>query len=99
VPPSEILAVLNAGCQIVGGGGAGALLGAGLSRQGVEGVGVVCRWQQTGRLASQEDIAMRYAASDGRYKVLTVPMVNVRWLATVGLQERWLSPPGARRLT
>jgi hypothetical protein len=98
VPPSEILAALGAGCHIVGGAGVGALLAAGLGKHGIEGVGVVCRWQQSGRLTGHEDIAVRYAAVDGRYQVLTVPMANVRWLATVGLKERWLSPPGARRL-
>lgn len=98
VPPREILAGLDAGCQIVGGAGVGALLAGALGRYGVQGVGVVCSWQRSGRLTGGQDITLRYAAVDGCYRVLTVPMVNVRWVATVGLQERWLSMLGARRL-
>jgi hypothetical protein len=77
VPPSEILAGLNGGCQIVGGSGVGALLAAGLTKYGIQGVGIVSRWLQSGRLAGQEAIAMRYAAVDGHYQRLTVPMANV----------------------
>jgi hypothetical protein len=98
VSPKEILAALYTGRTVVGGASMGALRAAELSRYGMHGVGVVFRWYRSGIVTRDDDVALKYAADDGIYRPLTVPMVNVRWVVAAGRSERWLDPSSARRV-
>src|SRR5487761_457379 len=98
VSPKEILAALYGGRQVVGGASMGALRAAELSGYGMRGIGVIYRWYQTGRVTRDDDVALKYAADDGDYRALTVPMVNVKWVVAAARREGWLGPASTRRV-
>ncbi len=99
VSPKEILAALHSGRTIVGGASMGALRAAELAAHGMHGVGTIYRWYASGRVTRDDDVALKYAADDGVYRPLTVPMVNVLWVTESGRRERWLCPESARLVT
>jgi hypothetical protein len=99
VSPKEILSALYEGRKIVGGASMGALRATEMSRYGMRGIGVIYRWYQSGCVSRDDDVALRYAADEGSYRLLTVPMVNVRWVVAAARREGWLCTQSARRVT
>jgi hypothetical protein len=98
VSPKEILGALRAGCQIIGGASMGALRAAELVGHGMVGIGQVFRWYASGEVCRDDDVAVSYAHDDDDYRLLTVPLVNVKWLMLRARAEGWLAEAQRRRV-
>lgn len=98
VSPKEILAALARGCRIVGGASMGALRAVEMSPWGMRGIGRVFEWYRDGVVHRDDDVAVRYAHDDGEYRLLTVPFVNVKWVAERMRALGMITPASARRL-
>jgi hypothetical protein len=99
VSPKEILAALQEGCEIVGGASMGALRAAELEPYGMTGVGQIYRWFHRGEVTRDDDVAVSYGRDDGNYWLLTVPMVNVKWVIQDARAKGWLSRSTCGRVT
>jgi hypothetical protein len=99
VSPKEILVALDAGCQIVGGASMGALRAAELAPYGMSGVGQIYRWYERGEVYRDDDVAISYAYDEGKYWLLTVPMVNVKWVVQNARADGLLSSVACRRIS
>jgi hypothetical protein len=97
VSPKEILAALYEGCSIAGGASMGALRAAEMAPYGMRGVGQIYTWFRRGDVSRDDDVAVSYAADEGDFRLLTVPMVNVKWVVQQARSQRWLSVSACRR--
>ncbi|MGI8879740.1 MAG: TfuA-like protein [Jatrophihabitans sp.] len=98
VSPKEILAALQAGCQVIGGASMGALRAAELWPHGMSGAGQIYAWFRGGQVTRDDDVAVSYSHDEDDYRLLTVPWVNVKWLMQVAGAEGWLGTPERRRV-
>ncbi|NBD08678.1 TfuA-like protein [Corallococcus silvisoli] len=94
----ELLAALEAGVAVFGGGSMGALRAAELSAHGMVGVGRVFGWYRDGVVADDSEVALLHADAEHGWRPLTVPLVNVRHAAERALKARVLGRPAARAL-
>lgn len=94
----EILAALASGVRVVGGASMGALRAAELHAHGMEGAGRIFAWYRDGTLVDDAEVALLHASSEHSFRPLTVPLVNVRWVARVASARRILSAAEARAL-
>jgi hypothetical protein len=99
VSPKEILAALQTGCRIMGAASMGALRAAELAPYGMCGIGQIYRWFSTGEVSRDDDVAVSYAHDEGDFRLLTVPMVNVRWVVSHARTEGWLEASTCRRIS
>ena len=99
VSPKEILAALQAGCRVIGAASMGALRAAELAPYGMGGIGQIYQWFSTGEVFRDDDVAVSYAHDEGDFRLLTVPMVNVRWVLRHARSEGWLDPGTCRRIS
>ncbi|MHB8419945.1 MAG: TfuA-like protein [Myxococcales bacterium] len=77
----EILEALEAGVAVFGGASMGALRACELGAFGMVGVGRIFRWFRDGVLNDDGEVALLHAGASEGYRPLTVPLVNVRWVA------------------
>jgi len=94
----ELLAALDAGIAVFGGGSMGALRAAELGMHGMVGVGVIHGWYRDGVLKDDAEVALLHADAEHAFRPLTVPLVNVRHAAGEARQARILARAEAESL-
>ncbi|WIG96096.1 TfuA-like protein [Myxococcus sp. SDU36] len=94
----ELLAALEAGVAVFGGGSMGALRAAELAPHGVVGVGRIFEWYRDGVVVDDSEVALLHADGEHGWRPLTVPLVNVRHAAECAAQARVLTREAARAL-
>ncbi|HEX8701709.1 MAG TPA: TfuA-like protein [Myxococcaceae bacterium] len=94
----ELLAAMDAGVAVFGGGSMGALRAAELSTHGMVGVGQIFEWYRDGVLVDDSEVALLHADAEHGYRPLTVPLVNVRHVAARARTMRVLAQGQARAL-
>ncbi|ATB31774.1 TfuA-like protein [Melittangium boletus] len=94
----EVLAALEAGVAVFGGGSMGALRAAELSGQGMVGVGAIFEAYRRGELVDDSEVALLHADAEHGFRALSVPLVNVRHAARRAREERVLSPSESQAL-
>ncbi|MHA7632676.1 TfuA-like protein [Corallococcus sp. M7] len=94
----ELLAALEAGVAVFGGGSMGALRASELSEHGVIGVGRIFGWYRDGVAVDDSEVALLHADAEHGWRPLTVPLVNVRHAAETALKARVLGRSGAQAL-
>ncbi|HEY0097131.1 MAG TPA: TfuA-like protein [Archangium sp.] len=94
----ELLAALDAGVAVFGGGSMGALRAAELAAHGVVGVGLIFEAYQRGELVDDAEVALLHADAEHGFRPLTVPLVNVRHAARQAQEAGVLAPREARAL-
>ena len=94
----ELLAALDAGIAVYGGGSMGALRAAELSPLGVVGVGTVFGWYRDGAIADDDEVAVYHAPAERGSRPYTVPLVDVRWAIVLAARQDLLHPPAARAI-
>lgn len=94
----ELLAAMEAGVAVFGGGSMGALRAAELSAHGMVGVGQIFEWYRDGVLVDDSEVALLHADAEHGYRPLTVPLVNVRHVAARAKAMRVLAPGQSRAL-
>ncbi|HLL01442.1 MAG TPA: TfuA-like protein [Myxococcaceae bacterium] len=94
----ELLEAMEAGVAVFGGGSMGALRAAELSAHGMVGVGQIFEWYRDGVLVDDSEVALLHADAEHGYRPLTVPLVNVRHVATRARAMRVLAQGQARAL-
>ncbi|PTL80701.1 hypothetical protein DAT35_28415 [Vitiosangium sp. GDMCC 1.1324] len=94
----ELLAALDAGVAVFGGGSMGALRAAELVEHGVVGVGHIFEAYHRGELVDDSEVALLHADEEHGFRPLTVPLVNVRHAARLAQRARVLAPREARAL-
>lgn len=94
----ELLAALDAGVAVFGGGGMGALRAAELASHGMVGVGRIFGWYRDGVLVDDAEVALLHADAEHGWKPLTVPLVNVRHVAARARAARVLGRNEAKAL-
>ncbi len=91
----EILEALEAGVGVFGGASMGALRAVELRAFGMVGLGQVFRWFAAGRLIDDSEVALLHAGAVHGHRPLTVPLVNVRWVAQRAREAGVLTRPEA----
>jgi hypothetical protein len=94
----ELLAALDAGVAVFGGGSMGALRAAELVEHGMVGVGLIFEAYHRGELVDDSEVALLHADEEHGFRPLTVPLVNVRHAARLAERARVLAPLEARAL-
>jgi hypothetical protein len=94
----ELVAAMEAGVAVFGGGSMGALRAAELSVHGMVGVGQIFEWYRDGVLVDDSEVALLHADAEHGYRPLTVPLVNVRHVAARARAMRVLAQGQARAL-
>lgn len=94
----EILAALDAGVAVFGGGSMGALRAAELWREGVVGVGTIFGWYRDGRVEDDSEVALIHAGPEHGFRPFSLPLVNVRHAAGLARAARVLSAREAAAL-
>ncbi|WP_430384220.1 TfuA-like protein [Archangium violaceum] len=94
----ELLAALDAGVAVFGGGSMGALRAAELAVHGMVGVGHIFEAYRRGELVDDSEVALLHAEAEHGFRALTVPLVNVRHVARLARRARILSPREAQSL-
>ncbi|AEI65838.1 TfuA-like protein [Corallococcus macrosporus] len=94
----ELLAALEAGVAVFGGGSMGALRAAELTPHGVVGVGRIFEWYRDGVVVDDSEVALLHADAEHGWRPLTVPLVNVRYAAERAAQARVLGRAAAQAL-
>ncbi len=94
----ELLAALDAGVAVFGGGSMGALRAAELTEHGVVGVGHIFEAYRRGELVDDSEVALLHADAEHGFRPFTVPLVNVRHAARLAQRARVLAPREARAL-
>jgi hypothetical protein len=74
----ELLAALDAGVAVFGGGSMGALRAAELSAHGVVGVGRVFGWYRDGAVVDDGEVALLHGDVEYGFRPITLPLVQVR---------------------
>lgn len=74
----EILLMLEQGVRVLGASSLGALRAAELDVLGMEGVGRIYRMLADGRIDGDDEVAVRHGPAELGFRMLTVPLVNVR---------------------
>lgn len=72
----EIIAALDAGIKVVGGGSMGALRASELDTHGMIGVGKVYEWYRDGVIESDDEVAV--TTNPDTFEPISVPLVNMR---------------------
>lgn len=72
----EIIAALDAGIKVVGGGSMGALRASELDTHGMIGVGTVYEWYRDGVIESDDEVAV--TTNPDTFEPISVPLVNMR---------------------
>ncbi|XXF76081.1 TfuA-like protein [Myxococcaceae bacterium GXIMD 01537] len=94
----ELLAAMEAGVAVFGGGSMGALRAAELSTHGMVGVGRIFGWYRDGVVVDDSEVALLHADGEHGWRPLTVPLVNVRHVAASARAARVLGRNDARAL-
>ncbi|MGZ3459400.1 MAG: TfuA-like protein [Archangium sp.] len=94
----ELLAALDAGVAVFGGGSMGALRAAELTGHGMVGVGLIFEAYHRGELVDDSEVALLHADAEHGFRPLTVPLVNVRHAARLARRARVLAPREAQAL-
>jgi hypothetical protein len=94
----ELLAALDAGVAVFGGGSMGALRAAELHEHGVVGVGHIFEAYRRGELVDDSEVALLHADAEHGFRAFTVPLVNVRHAARLARSARVLTPREAQAL-
>ncbi|ACL64262.1 TfuA domain protein core [Anaeromyxobacter dehalogenans 2CP-1] len=76
--PREVLAALDAGVAVFGGGSMGALRAAELAAHGVVGVGRVFGWYRDGVIDDDGEVALLHGRAEDGFRPFTLPLVQVR---------------------
>lgn len=94
----EILAALDAGVAVFGAASTGAVRAAELHTLGMFGVGEIFRWYRDGIIVDDAEVALLHAGPEHDWRPLTVPLVNVRDVATRAAKRKVLSRTEADQL-
>ncbi len=94
----ELLAALEAGVAVFGGGSMGALRAVELAPHGMVGVGRIFQWYRDGVVVDDSEVALLHADAEHGYRPLTVPLVNVRHAAERAAEAGVLTRAAARAL-
>jgi hypothetical protein len=94
LPPREVVDVAQDGALLYGASSMGALRAAECWPVGVRGVGVVYRLFRTGRLISDEEVAVATDATRG-FRATSVALVNVRYAVRKAARAGLLDRPAA----
>jgi hypothetical protein len=87
----EILLALEKGARVIGAASIGALRAAELDGFGMEGIGEVYRWYKEGHIDGDDEVAVLHATQEEGYRVLTEPLVNVRYCLKQARRARIVS--------
>jgi hypothetical protein len=87
----ELLAALDAGVAVFGGGSMGALRAAELRREGMVGVGTIFEWYRDGRVEDDSEVALIHTGPEHGFRSFSLPLVNVRHAAGLARAARVLS--------
>ncbi|GHG97558.1 TfuA-like protein [Comamonas sp. JC664] len=94
----ELLAALEAGVAVFGGGSMGALRAAELAPHGVVGVGRIFEWYRDNTVVDDAEVALLHADAEHGFRPLTVPLVNVRHAAELATAAGVLKRAAAQAL-
>lgn len=94
----ELLAALDAGVAVFGGGSMGALRAAELWHEGLVGVGSIFAAYRDGTLDDDAEVALLHAGPEHGYRPFTVPLVTVRAALEAARARRAVTPRDAARL-
>nr|QEO74355.1 hypothetical protein [uncultured bacterium] len=79
VSHKEILWALERGARVLGASSLGALRAAELDVFGMEGVGRIYRMYKDGEIDGDDEVAVTHTDEAGGYRLLTEPLVNIRY--------------------
>jgi hypothetical protein len=97
LPPREVVDVVRDGALVYGASSMGALRAADCWPVGMRGVGVVYRLFRTGRLHSDEEVAVASDPARG-YQATSVALVNVRYAMAKAVRAGLLDRPAAEAI-
>ena len=95
VPPREIIDVLQDGATVIGASSMGALRAAECWPAGMQGVGTIYRLFRQGRLHSDDEVLLTFAADDddnSAYRPLSLALINIRYAVRRAVRKDLLSP-------
>lgn len=98
VKQQELLLVLEAGIQIIGGASMGALYASELNQCGIVGVGQVFEWFRDGILQGSDEIVVLHLPQEFDYQLITVALVEVRYALQQLVRNQVLSSTDAQSL-
>jgi len=87
----ELLEALGHGMDVFGAASMGALRAAELHTYGMTGVGTVFEWLRDGVIDGDDEVALLHADADAGFRVLSEPLVNVRYRAQQGYDQGQIS--------
>ena len=88
----EILWALGQGIPVFGAASIGALRAAELSPFGMTGIGEIYQAFVTGRLDGDDEVALVHAPGEAKYKMLSEPLVNIRWTLAAAVDDGIIDP-------
>jgi hypothetical protein len=88
----EILAALLNGISVVGASSMGALRAVELAPWGMVGVGTVCEWYQSGRIAGDDEVALLHGEAEFGYRAMSEALVNIRFTLERAVRAGALTP-------
>jgi hypothetical protein len=94
----ELLDALDAGVAVFGGASMGALRAAELGGHGMVGVGAIFEAYRDGRLVGDDEVALVHGPAEAGYLPHSLPLVNVRAAAALGVRGRRLDRRDERAL-
>jgi hypothetical protein len=78
VAHKEILWAMSQGVHVLGSASMGALRAMELASFGMEGIGTIFEWYQSGLLEDDDEVALLHGQAEDGYVPLSEPMVNIR---------------------
>jgi len=94
----EILWALDQGIPVYGAASMGALRAAELHPFGMIGVGAIFEAFASGALTRDDEVALIHAPGDAGYKMLSEPLVNIRWTLAAAVEAGVIGHALSKRL-
>lgn len=94
----EILLALSKGVHVVGGASMGALRAAELHSYGMVGIGEIFQWYRDGMIEADDEVAVRHAPEEYKYKQVSEPLVNIRKTLSIAREQAVISTSAYERL-
>ncbi|HVG63542.1 MAG TPA: TfuA-like protein [Hyalangium sp.] len=91
VAHKEILWAMSQGVHVLGSASMGALRAVELAPFGMEGIGTIFEWYQTGLLEDDDEVALLHGPPEDGYVPLSEPMVNLRATLTAAESQGVIS--------
>jgi hypothetical protein len=95
----EIICAIENGIRVYGASSMGALRAAELRPHGMVGIGTIYEWYAAGEIDGDDEVALLYADVDQRYRLLSQPLVNLRFNLREAATRGLVAPPQAAAIT